>query len=141
MNEQQSLLSWAISALGPMYIVLLPLSALLSFVVVLVLLFRGRGPMAAASILLFVHAPLMIGIFAAVQGLISVYYIMAMSGTTLKPADTAAGYATALLAPAIAMLLMAPSYIAAAAGTFLRAVFSRDDANSTAQSTRTKTGG
>ena len=95
--------------------------------------------MAAASILLFVHAPLMIGIFAAVQGLINVYYIMAMSGTTLKPADTASGYATAILAPVVAMLLMAPAYITAAVGMFLRAVFSRDDLSSTAQSTYTKT--
>ncbi|TWT78651.1 hypothetical protein CA13_09590 [Planctomycetes bacterium CA13] len=138
---QQSLLSWAISSLGPIYIILLPLSALLGFLCVLILLFRGRGPMAAASILLFVHAPLVIGIFAAVQGMINVYSVIGMSWTTPKPADLAVGYSTALFAPAVSMLLIVPSYLAAAVGTFVRAVLSRDDANSTSDSIRTKTEG
>ena len=88
MYEQSSLLSWAISSLGSTYIVLLPLSALLSFVFVLVLLFRGRGPMAGVSILLFVHVPLMIGIFAAVQGMIRSYSVIAMSATTAWTANS-----------------------------------------------------
>jgi hypothetical protein len=134
MNEtdpiQQSLLGWAMSALGSTYIILLPLSALLSFVFVLVLLFRGRGPMAAASVLLFVHAPLMIGIYAAVQGLINSYSVIAMGGATPKPADVAVGFSTALFAPVVAMLLMVPSYVADTIGTFVRAVFSRPDSPS-----------
>jgi hypothetical protein len=123
MHEPQSLISWAVSGLGPLYLVLLPLSAIVSFVLVLVLLFRGRGAMAVASILLLVHAPLMIGIFAAVQGLVSVYSIIGMSGATPKPAELAAGYSVALFAPVVSMLLMIPSYVAATIGTFIRAVF------------------
>ncbi|EMI53427.1 hypothetical protein [Rhodopirellula sallentina] len=122
MEEPQSLLNWAMSALGTTYIVLLPLSALLSFVFVLILVYRGRGPLAAASILLFVHAPLMIGIYAAVQGLLNSYSVIAMSGATPKPADVAVGFSTALFAPVVAMLLMVPSYIAAPIGTFIRSI-------------------
>ncbi|MCM2375263.1 hypothetical protein [Aporhodopirellula aestuarii] len=128
MNESQSLMGWAISALGPLYLVLLPLSAVVSFILVIVLLFRGRGAMAVASILLLVHAPLMIGIFAAVQGLVNVYAIIGMSGATPKPAELASGYSVALFAPVVAMLLMIPSYLAACIGTFLRAVCGGNDA-------------
>ncbi|EMI18240.1 putative membrane protein [Rhodopirellula maiorica SM1] len=106
---------------------MLPLSALLGFICVVLLVLRGKGPMAAASILLFVHAPLMIGIFAAVQGLISSYSIIATSAATPKPSDVAAGFSTALFAPVVALLLMIPSYSAAAIGTFVRAVFVRDE--------------
>lgn len=141
MNESQSLLSWAISALGPLYLVLLPLSAVVSFVLILVLLFRGRGAMAVGSILLLVHVPLMIGIFAAVQGMVSVYSVIGMSGTTPKPSELAAGYSVALFAPLVSMLLMIPSYLAASIGTFLRAVFGGRDASSTTRNGRTQADG
>lgn len=131
--EQQSLLAWAASALGPSYIILLPLSALVSFAFVVILLFRGRGPMAAASILLFVHAPLLIGVFAAIQGLISSYQVIALSGATPKPAEVAVGFSTALFAPLVALVFQTPSYVAAAVGTFIRSLLDRP--NNSAQST------
>ncbi len=115
-------MSWTVSALGPLYLILLPLSGIVGFIFVCLLLSRGRGPMAAASILLFVHAPLMIGIFAAIQGMTSAYTVMAMSPSTPKPAEIAVGISMSLVAPMVAMLLMIPSYLVAALGTFIRAV-------------------
>jgi hypothetical protein len=126
---QQSLLSWAFRSLGATYVILLPLVALLSFIFVVILLSRGRGPMAAASILLFVHTPLMIGLFAALQGMIASYQVIASSGSTPKPAEMAQGISMALIAPLVAILLMIPSYLAAAIGTLVRAISAKSDAN------------
>lgn len=119
---QQSVLHWMFTSLGPMYSLLLPLAALLSFIFVLILLFRGKGPMAAASLILIVHVPLLIGIFAAIHGAIASYTVIAMSEATPKPAELAEGISTALFAPLVGMFLMIPSYVTAAIGSFVRSL-------------------
>lgn len=134
MNEPQSFATWAITSLGPLYVVLIPLSALVSFLVILFLVYRGRGVMAATSILLLVHVPLMIGVFAALEGLANMYRVMAISGTTINAADIASGYSSLLFAPMVSMLLMIPSYTAALIGTFFRAVFTKEERSFVSQS-------
>jgi hypothetical protein len=124
---QQSLLSWMLAALGFPYVILLPLAGLLSFVFALIVVVRGRGPMAGAATVLIVHVPLLIGVFAAIEGAIASYTVIAMSGATAKPSDVAAGWSTALVAPLVGMLLMAPGYAVAAFGAFIRSVVSDRD--------------
>ena len=123
-HVQQSLLHWMFASLGP-YAILLPLAALLSLIFVLILVFRGKGPMAAASLILMVHVPLLIGIFAAIQVAIASYTVIAMSEATPKPAELAAGISTALVAPLVGMLLMVPSYVTAAIGSFIRSLVTK----------------
>lgn len=122
---QQSLVSWMLASLGPAYTFLLPLAALLSFILVLVLVFRGHGPMAAVSLILIIHVPLFIGIFAALQGAMASYTVIAVSAVAPKPAEVAEGISTALVAPLVGMLLMAPSYMTAAIGSFIRSLASK----------------
>jgi len=43
---QQSLLSWMFTALGFPYVVLLPLAGFLCFLLALIVVIRGKGPMA-----------------------------------------------------------------------------------------------
>ncbi|WP_372723859.1 hypothetical protein [Novipirellula sp.] len=119
---QQSLLQWIFVALGPAYLVLLPLTAFLSFVVALMIVVRGKGAMAAAALVLVVHIPLLIGLFAVFQGAISAFTVMAMSSATPKPADIAAGFSTALVAPFISLLLMVPGYFTAVIGAVVRSL-------------------
>ncbi len=117
---QQSLLSWMFTALGFPYVILLPLAGLLSFLLALVIVLRGKGPMAGAALILIVHVPLFIGVFAAIQGAIASYTVIAMSASTPKPSEVAAGISTALVAPLVGMLLMVPGYATAALGAFIR---------------------
>ena len=124
---QQSLLSWIVAALGFPYVILLPLAGALCFLVALLVVLRGRGPMAVVTLLLVVHVPLLIGVFAAIQAAIASYTVIAMSATTPKPSQVAAGVSTALVAPLIGMLLMVPGYATAALGAFVRSFWATTD--------------
>tara|TARA_R110002073_G_scaffold308333_6_gene478252 strand:+ start:3246 stop:3662 length:417 start_codon:yes stop_codon:yes gene_type:complete len=119
---QQSLLHWIFVSLGPAYLVLLPLAAFLSFVVALMIVVRGKGAMAAAALVLVVHIPLLVGLFAAFQGAISAFTVIAMSSSAPKPAEIAAGFSTALVAPFISLLLMVPGYLTAVIGAVVRSL-------------------
>ena len=125
---QQSYLSWMFAALGP-YALLLPLAGLLCFLLALVLVARGKGPMVAACLILIVHVPLLIGVFAALQGGIASYTVIAASATTPKPSDVAAGISTALFAPLVGMMLMVPGYATAAVGAFIRSLAPNTDSS------------
>jgi hypothetical protein len=124
---QQSLLQFVFEALGIRYTILLPLVALICFFLVVVVVIRGKGGMAAVALLLLVHAPILIGIFAALDGLIASYTVIGMSMTTPHPAQVATGISTSLVAPVVAMLLTAPSYAVATLGACIRCLFSRDE--------------
>ena len=118
---EQSYLSWMFTSLG-VYALLLPLAGLLCFLLALVIVVRGKGPMAAASLILIVHVPLLIGVFGAIHGGIASYQVIAVSATTPKPSDVAAGISTALFAPLVGMMLMVPGYATAAIGAFIRSL-------------------
>ena len=118
----QSFLGWLFSSLGIGYTILLPLAGLICFLLALTIVMRGNGPMAAASLILIVNVPLLIGIFAAIQGAVASFTIIAMSGATPKPSEVAVGISTALAAPLVAILLMVPGYATAAIGAFIRSL-------------------
>jgi hypothetical protein len=127
---QQSLLSWIVAALGFPYVILLPLAGMLCFLLTLLVVLRGSGPMAAVTLLLVVPAPLMIGVFAAIQAAIDSYTVIAMSATTPRPSQVAAGISTALVAPLVGMLLIVPGYATAAIGAFIRSLGATTDISS-----------
>ena len=110
------------TALGLPYVILLPLAGFLSFLFALIIVLRGKGPMAGAALILIVHVPLIIGVFAAIQGAIASYTVIAMSAATPKPSEVAAGISTALVAPLVGMLLMVPGYATAALGASIRSL-------------------
>ena len=119
---QQSLVSWGISALGLPYVVLLPLAGLLCFLLALIIVIRGKGAMAAAALVLIVNIPLLIGAFAAIQGGIASYTVIAMSQSAPRPSEAAAGVSTTLFALFVGMLFTAPGYATAAFGASIRAL-------------------
>ncbi len=84
---QQSFVAWVFSSLGFPYVILLPLAGVLCFLPALILVLRGKGPMAAASLVLIVPVPFLIGVFAAIRAGIASYTVIAMSTTTPKPSD------------------------------------------------------
>ena len=117
---QQSMLSWMLSSLGPWYTVILPLSAFACLLLILILVWRGNTPMAAAALLLAVFAPLLIGIFAYLQGTISCYYVIASSGATPDASKVAEAVSASLVAPTVSMVLSAPGFVIAILGAFVR---------------------
>ncbi|GAA5504883.1 hypothetical protein [Novipirellula caenicola] len=125
---QQSLLRWMFASLGLPYAILLPLAGIVCFLFALIIVVRGKGPMAAAALILVVHVPLLIGVFAAIQGAIASYTVIAMSPATPKPSEVAAGISTALVAPLVGMLLMVPGYMTAVLGAFIRSMTAKAEA-------------
>jgi hypothetical protein len=119
---QQSFLSWIFTALGFKYAILLPVSALVGLVLTLIVVVRGKGPMAGVALVLIIPAPLLIGVFAAIEGGISSYKVIATLPTDPAPGQGAAVISTLLVAPMVGMLLMAPTYILATLGSLFRSL-------------------
>ncbi len=119
-GTEVSLLAWIFNSLGFAYSVLLPLLAVVGFVLTLIIVLRGQGPLAAAALLLIVHMPLLVGAFAALQGMMASFLVIAISGTAPKPAEVAEGISTALVAPFVSLLLIVPAYLTATIGGFIR---------------------
>jgi hypothetical protein len=117
---QQSFLSWILTALGFKYAILLPGSALVGFVLTLIIVVRGKGPMAGVALVLIVPVPLLIGLFEAIEGGISSFKVIATLAKDPAPGQVAAVISTVLVAPMVGMLLMAPSYILATLGSLFR---------------------
>ena len=115
-----SMLQWIVSALGIPYIFLLPLAGLVSFVLALLVVLRGKGPMAVLAVILIVPIPFLVGLFAATNGAMASLAVIASSPTAPKPAEIAEGVSTAIIAPMVGMLLMVPAYAAAVVGAIIR---------------------
>ena len=125
--EPQSLLSWAFMGLGPIYLTLLLLAALSSFVLALIIVTRGKGGMASTALLFIIPLPFLIGIFATLQGSIHSFTIIAMSEAAPKPAEIAQGISLALVAPLVGLLLMVPAYAVAVLGSLVRSLRAGQD--------------
>ena len=119
----QSLVTWAMMALGP-YGVLLAAAGMVSFIVSLMVVIRGRGPMASAALVLIVPLPLLIGVFGAWHGACSSFATIGMSGADLKNSELAAAISDILVRPIAGTLLMIPGYLIAAGGSFIRSMLS-----------------
>jgi hypothetical protein len=109
----QSFLSWILTALGFKYAILLPVSALVGFVLTLIVVVRGKGPMVGVALGLIIPVPLLIGVFASIEGGIRAFQVIATLATGPSPGQVAVVISTLLVAPMIGMSLMAPSYVLA----------------------------
>src|SRR5262245_33911240 len=94
--RQQSYLEFIFSSLGWRYTMLLPLAALLSFVLILILVLRGKGSAVPAGLVLLVPLPIIVGVFGVVDGLLASFQVIAMSNTAPKPALYAQGICMSL---------------------------------------------
>jgi hypothetical protein len=122
---QRSFLSWILTALGYKYTILLPLLGLIGFVLTLIIVIRGKGPMAGVALLLIIPAPLLLGVFAAIEGGIGAYQQIATLQKAPPSGHDAVVISNLLVAPMVGLLLMAPSYILAILGSLVRS-FSAD---------------
>lgn len=120
--QQQSYLEFVFMSLGVRYTLLLPLAALVSFVLVLVLVLRGKGPWLSAAIVLLVPLPLYVGILGLVDGLMSSFQVVAMSESNPRPSDLAQGVGMSLVSVLVGINLSIPGYLLAVIGTIIRSL-------------------
>jgi hypothetical protein len=124
---RQSDFSWLLNALGLQYAIPLPLAGLFCFLLALTPVLRGKGPIAGAGLMLFVHVPPLIGVFAAMEHLRASYSVNQGSLTTPNPSALAEADSSALVAPMVGMVLMVPGCATAAFGASNRS-FGADSA-------------
>jgi hypothetical protein len=119
---QQSLLQFYYSALGLRYSVMLPLAAIVGFALVLLIVIRGRGPLASAALLISLSLPLLVGLHGALDGMMAAYLVIASSEIMPKPSEYAMGSAMSCALPLVGMMLMGPSLLAALVGSVMRSL-------------------
>lgn len=113
---------WLIGALGWRYVLLLPASALLSFVLTAVLVIAGKGRTTGSAMAFIVAAPFLIGLFGMFDGLLASFMVMSTSTGVPKASQVAMGISTSIVAPLVGMFLMVPSYLLATAALTVRAL-------------------
>ncbi len=120
--EGQNYLTWMLSALGPVYALLLPLSGFAVFVGACVVVAQSRRPAVIAAYLVFLLLPVLIGVFSSLDGFISGFGVIARGGATPKASEIASGISMGLFTSLVGLLVTFPSYFVFAFGLFIRTV-------------------
>jgi hypothetical protein len=124
-THRENYISWLIVSLGWKYTLLLPLSALLSFGLVVTLIIFGKGRTTGAAMVFIVAIPALIGVFGTVEGAISVAMVMRSAGGNgpgLRTSDMGDAVSSCLMTTFVGMFLMVPSYLLATAGLFIKSL-------------------
>lgn len=125
MAQQQSILAMLLSTLGP-YAWLIGGMGGVCFLLMIVIVVRGRGPGSFAAIVLLANAPFLIGLFAGLQRAMMSFITIAQSSVTPKPSELASGYMAMLVGPLIGLAFTAPAYLVGAFGGLYKAMTSDD---------------
>jgi len=125
---QQSYLMWYYASLGLKYSLALPAAGLFSLVATLLILIRGRGPFVSSGLVLAVATPVFLGLAGTVEGVVTVYQIVAMSSAQPKPSELAEGVSMALVALQVGILFAFPSFLVATVGSLIRSMTASDPA-------------
>ena len=120
-GEPQSLASFYLSALG-VYAILLPLAALVSLAIALIVIVRGRGPLASASLVLAVSLPLLVGMYGTISGALASCRVVSSWDFQLKTAEILEAVSHALVPIQIGMVLMAPIFVLALFGSLWKSL-------------------
>lgn len=117
---QTSYLLWLYRALGVRFAFLLPAAALLSFVLVLLVLLKGKDRTIGPCLVLIVPLPFLVGIYALFDGLVASFQVISASQLAPKPTEIYEGLAMSFVAPYLGMFLTLPGYCAAVIGLLIR---------------------
>jgi len=103
--EQQSVLGWLFEGLGLFYGILLPLVFFIGFVLSVIVLIRGKGPMPAVFLVLIVHLPFLIGGLGTLSSLAMNQFVIAQGGGTPDPGKLAESISLANVTMLVGLLL------------------------------------
>ncbi len=121
-HHQESFLVFLFRSLGMRYAFLIPLVALAAFVIVLIVVIRGKGPFAVSAMVFAIAMPLLVGLNGALDGMLASYQVIAMSTQSPKPNEIAQGVSMSLVAPLVAMFFTTPAFFTALVGSLLRSL-------------------
>ena len=124
---QQSVLSWAITSLGPVFAPLILGSGVLIFLGACVVVLFQRRPSVIAAYLVFVPLPWLMGILGTCWGGLQTLSAIAMSEVAPKPSELAAGISTSLFSSLVGLVASLPAYLVVAMGLLIRTLWQRDD--------------
>ena len=120
--QQMSILGWMWNALGPIYLLGLPTLGFLAFIGACLVVVKNRQPSEIASFVYFAAAPLLLGLFGVVHGMIHAFSVIAMAGASPKPSEIAQGISTCLFALLVGMMCSFPAYGVLAIGFVIRSL-------------------
>jgi hypothetical protein len=118
-DQPQSMLHFYQQALGTKYLIWLPLTAIIGFVLTLLAVVKWRGSVSVALLILAVPMPIVAGLYGYFDGMLASFQIIAMSTTQPKPSEWAQGEAMALVSVLVGCWLSVPSFLVAVIGTFI----------------------
>jgi hypothetical protein len=118
--REMSYLAWMYSALGPFYLLGLPSLGLFAFVAAILVVVKNRRPADISSSIYFAAAPLLLGIFGVVHGMIASMQVIAMSGAAPKASHIAMGVSTSLFSALVGLMCSFPAYGVLAIGYLVR---------------------
>lgn len=119
---QQSHLSFIIESCGLWYAVLIPVVALVSFALTLLLVTFGRDSLTGPALVLIVPMPALVGFYASISGMLSSMMVIAATELAIKPSEWYAGFAASLVTTWLGLLIMAPAFLTAVLGLSVRAL-------------------
>lgn len=128
--HRQSMLMWYLNALGWRYGLGLPLLGLIAFVLSLLLVIRG-GQYAGPALIFVVSMPFLFGVLGVVDGMIMTLTTLSHTETAPRPSEVAEGISLSLVAANFGLFMMAPSFLVATAGLFIRTMVGDRDRGKT----------
>jgi hypothetical protein len=129
----QSFFMWFVSALGANGVLII-LAGFITFIFTLIVVIRGKQ-MAGLALVFIVPIPALIGIFGAMQRVVSAFSVLAMADVEIKLSEVAMVVSESMVRPMSGMLAMGPSYLLAMLWLFIRSVTTdsnRDQCNAVA---------
>ncbi|HEX3870567.1 MAG TPA: hypothetical protein VHV77_09035 [Pirellulales bacterium] len=118
-DQPQSMLHFYQQALGTKYLIWLPLTAIIGFVLTLLAVVKWRGSVSVALLILAVPMPIVAGLYGYFDGMLASFQIIAMSTTQPKPSEWAQGEAMALVSVLVGCWLSVPLFVIAVIGSFI----------------------
>ena len=120
----QSRAEWMAASLGWFYGLAIPLTGLLVFIGACFVVKMSKRPAVIASYLLFLPAPMLIGIIASIHGMINSMEVIVFAGGTPEASAIGMRISMALFSSFFGMFVSAPSYLVLSFGLFIRTVYS-----------------
>lgn len=124
MNE--SLLQYYYRCCGPTYSIMIPLLAFIAFVLVVLILAKGKGPTVGPALVLTAPMAAYFGLYGTIGGLLATARIVEQSGTDPDPWMLWSGVGSSLVTFMLGMMLSIPAFLTAVVGAVLRAVTHED---------------
>jgi hypothetical protein len=91
------------------------------------LVIRGKGPAAAAALLLVVPLPMLVGVYGAIDAWIATYQAIAASMVEPRPSVWANGIGSVAVRVTASMFFAGPSILVAMLGSSIRSWVSKTD--------------